>query len=150
MSGNSILQTINLTFPKSHAIIYTSNERGIQTMLKMNYSDFSSKTFDQIEKAAKKRGINPYRISREDLIGMIIAHDAYYEGKEDARREISTPVKVNLPEKRAKYHLTDGRDNYYLELTDSQVRFFEWLKDYGISPYDNELEAIEEMTFEAP
>jgi len=119
-------------------------------MLKMNYSDFSSKTFDQIEKAAKKRGINPYKISRENLIGMIIAHDAYHEGKEDARRETSKPVKVNLLEKRAKYHLTDDRDNYYLELTDSQVRFFEWLKDYGISPYDNELKAIEEMTFEAP
>ena len=119
-------------------------------MLKMNYTDFSSKTFDQIKKAAKKRGINPYKISRENLIGMIIAHDAYYEGKEDARRETSKPVKVNLLEKRAKYHFTDNGDNYYLELTDSQVRFFEWLKDYGISPYDSELEAIEEMDFTAP
>jgi hypothetical protein len=119
-------------------------------MLKMNYSDFSTKTLDQIRKAAKKRGINPYAISRDDLIGMIIANDAYYEGKEKARREMCPPKPVRMPEKRMKYHLTDNRDSYYLSLTDTQVSFFEWLKENGISPYDNELETIEEMDFEAP
>ena len=121
-------------------------------MLKMNYSDFSSKTTDQIEKAARKRGINPYRINREDLIGMIIAHDAYYEGQEDARRKISTPVKVNLPEKREKYHLEDEYhgENYYLELTDSQASFYNWLEEKSIVFSDAKFEPLENLDFEAP
>lgn len=121
-------------------------------MLKMNYSDFSTKTFDQIEKAAKKRGINPYKISRENLIGMIIAHDAYYEGKEDARREIATPVKVNLPEKRTKYHLEDAYhgENYYLELTESQMNFYNWLENKSIILSDVRFEPLDDMDFEAP
>ena len=121
-------------------------------MLKMNYSDFSSKTFDQIEKAAKKRGINPYRISREDLIGMIIAHDAYYEGKEDARREISTSPSKPLLEKRAKYCLKDNYigKNYYIELTNSQASFYNWLEEKNISFDASKLESLGDLNFEAP
>jgi hypothetical protein len=117
-------------------------------MLKMNYSDFSSKTFDQIEKAAKKRGINPYRISREDLIGMIIAHDAYHEGKSNAT---SKTVEVKIPEKRKDYRLSEEGDaGRFLRLTDTQVDFFSWLKDNCISPYNSELESISDIDFEAP
>ena len=122
-------------------------------MLKMNYSDFSTKTIEQIEKAAHKRGINRlYEKSRDDIIGEIIAHDAYYEGKEDARRKISTPVKVNLPEKREKYHLEDEYhgENYYLELTDSQANFYRWLDEKSIVFSDAKFEPLEDLDFEAP
>lgn len=126
-------------------------------MLKMNYSDFSTKTIEQIEKAAQKRGINRlYEKSRDDIIGEIIAHDAYYKGKEDARREIPTPapklVEVKTPEKREKYHFKDeyhGED-YYLELTDSQANFFDWLDNHGAINNDYKLEPLSHMEFEAP
>lgn len=105
-----------------------------------------------MKRPQKKRGINPYKISRENLIGMIIAHDAYYEGQEDARRKISTPVKVNLPEKREKYHLEDEYhgENYYLELTDSQANFYRWLDEKSIVFSDAKFEPLGDLDFEAP
>lgn len=123
----------------------------------MNYSDFSTKTIEQIEKAAQKRGINRlYEKSRDDIIGEIIAHDAYYKGKEDARREIPTPapklVEVKTPEKREKYHLEDGYhgENYYLELTNSQASFYRWLDEKNIAFSNAKFEPLEDLDFEAP
>lgn len=118
-------------------------------MLKMNYSDFEHKTTTQIIKEADKRGIvrrniNCADVSRNDLIGKIIAHDAYHEGKNDALR--------NAPQttKREKYHLEYGDDNYFLKLTNEQKQFFEYLLEHSINPEYAELNKIEKMKFEAP
>lgn len=58
-------------------------------MLKMNYSDFKKKNYNQLIKECERRGIQHYDskgniFPADDLIGRIIAYDAYYEGRDDA------------------------------------------------------------------
>lgn len=124
-------------------------------MLKMNYSDFEHKTIEQIIKAGKRRGISQYKpnLTRGDLIGKIIAHDAYYEGKDNARREMSE-VYVHKTEKpRKKYRLRDldREEDYYLELTEEQVNFFAYLnQELDLFSCNCILESISDITFKAP
>lgn len=123
-------------------------------MLKMNYSDFAKKTTTQLIKAAKKRGINPNGLIREDIIGALIANDAYYEGRANGLREMCPPkqIPVKMTEKREKYHLEDEYhgENYYLELTDSQTALYKWLEEKNIVFGDAKFEPLNCINFEAP
>lgn len=126
-------------------------------MLKMNYSDFYYKNVDQIIKAAERRGISRYKngkqLTRDDLIGEIIAHDAYYEGKEDARREMPEVCVHKTEKPRKKYRLqdVDREENYYLELTEEQVNFFTYLnQELDLFGCNCTLESISNIPFKAP
>lgn len=133
-------------------------------MLKMNYSNLKKKNWEQIVKECGRRAIHAYtdypaqKRPIEDLIGEIIAHDAYYEGRNDAMREIPIPapelveVKIREPEKREKYRLIDEYhgESYFLELTDSQINFYHWLENQSLLNGDVTIEKLDEMEFEAP
>lgn len=128
-------------------------------MLKMNYSDFKNKTTIQIIKEADRRGIvrrnvNPANVSRNDLIGRIIAHDAYYEGKEDGRRELGNDkhYPYNQPHSctRKEYTLNNDGNILYLKLTKEQVDFFHYLEEHGIDIGNDYLEEFSGTKFEAP
>lgn len=128
-------------------------------MLKMNYSDFEHKTMEQIIKAGHRRGISQYKpnsrkeLTRGDLIGKIIAHDAYYEGKDNARREMSEVCIRKTEKPRKKYRLRDldREEDYYLELTEEQVNFFSYLnQELDLFSCNCTLESISDITFKAP
>ncbi len=121
-------------------------------MLKMNYSDFYYKSHEQIGKAAERRGISRYNssgklLNENDLIGAIIAHDAYYEGKNDALRGLNNVES----HPRKKYILQrDEETTLYLELTKEQVNFFRYLERIGIDTDYATLEELSVGDFEAP
>lgn len=106
-------------------------------MLKMNYSDYEKKDLGAVYKQATRRGITPFLPSsnfsfkkREDIIGEIIAYDAYYEGRNDVMRERCEPVETNPVKnenKRKAYQLQEEDcDPIFLKLTPAQAKFAEW------------------------
>lgn len=132
-------------------------------MLKMNYSNLTSKSLEQIHKQADRRGINPYAQkyifkSREDIIGEIIAHDAYYEGRNDAMRSIpdkhhkQAEVKVDaIADRREKYRLQElDYDPFFLRLTPDQIKFAQWCFDNKIDFSCTTFEKIDEVKYVSP
>lgn len=123
-------------------------------MLKMNYSDFEGKNANQLVKECERRGINIFShegmcLSMNDLIGKIIAHDAYYEGRNDVLNERSP--KVETKPDRTRYHFceVDGTEHYIM-LTPEQERFMRWNHDNYVN-YDNmDISFIEDIEWETP
>ena len=101
-------------------------------MLKMNYSDFKGKNYHQLIKECERRGIDTFNhegmsMSAEDLVGKIIAHDAYYEGRDDALNGRSPKIKTECRDNRRRYCLRcEDTDPYYLKLTLDQYNFLDW------------------------
>ena len=130
-------------------------------MLKMNYSAYQHKTLRQIVKEAHRRGIpvsfNGEYKERDDLIGEIIAHDAYYEGRNDAMRSFpdKKPVKVVkvdvITDEREKYMLKEPEYSpVFLRLTPDQINFAKWCIDHDICFCDAILEKTEDRKWETP
>lgn len=122
-------------------------------MLKVNYSDLCGKSRVQIEKEANKRGIRYNRFTEtRDIIGMIIAHDAYYEGQDDARKgvcKLSNHTANEPKEGRGHYIITDDSgNNYNVALTPDQARAINWAIDKELM-YDCTMTEIEEKNFKA-
>ena len=123
-------------------------------MLKMNYSDFKGKNYHQLLKECKRRGIgtfdhNGIGLSADDLVGKIIAHDAYYEGRDDALN--GRLPKIETKPERTRYRLRecDGTEHYVM-LTPEQERFMRWNHDNYIN-YDNiDIDVIESIDWETP
>lgn len=125
-------------------------------MLKMNYSDLKKKNYSQIVKECERRNINTFNcrgndIPMDDLIGKIIAHDAYYEGRDDALNGRPSKVEMNHKDKRTRYRLRecDGTEHYVM-LTPEQERFMRWNHDNYVD-YDNmDIDVIEDIEWETP
>jgi len=124
-------------------------------MLKMNYSDLKEKNYRQLIKECERRGIDTsdYRgcMPPNDLIGKIIAHDAYYEGRDDALNGRPSKVEMNRKNERTRYRFRecDGTEHYVM-LTREQERFMRWNYDNAID-YDNmDIDVIEDINWETP
>ena len=123
-------------------------------MLKMNYSDFKKKNYNQLIKECERRSIQTYDskgnlFSADDLVGRIIAYDAYYEGRDDALN--GRPSKVETKPVRTRYRLRecDGTEHYVM-LTPEQERFMRWNHDHYISYDDMSIDVIEDINWETP
>lgn len=127
----------------------------------MNYSDYYRKTSVQICKEASRRGIPLYFNGREkdrnDLIGEIIAHDAYYEGRDDAMksRAPKLPPRYDTPtqpqDNRINYRLQEEDcDPVYLRLTQEQANFATWCLEHEINFYCASLDRIDSIKWETP
>lgn len=130
-------------------------------MLKMNYSDLSKKNYNQIVKECERRGICSVSINEKhnynDLIGKIIAHDAYYEGRDDAlngrEKAIHSTSKNSTSEgnKRKTYIFYDyNNDSYYFKLTKDQVNLINCLIQNQIDLTNGEIAGVEEQDWMEP
>jgi hypothetical protein len=129
-------------------------------MLKMNYSDFKKKNYNQLVKECERRGIYTFNskgnsLSAEDLVGKIIAHDAYYEGRDDALNGRPSKVKMeykdNHKDNRRKYCLRcEETDPYFLKLTLDQYNLLDWCIRNGIYLPNAEIDEIGEIEWETP
>ena len=124
-------------------------------MLKMNYSDFKGKNYNQLIKECERRGIQTYDskgniFSADDLVGRIIAHDAYYEGRNDALNGRS-PKTEKESNNRRKYCLRcEDADPYYLKLTPDQYSLLNWCINQGIWLPNAEIDEMNEVKWETP
>ena len=95
-----------------------------------------SKTYDQLKKEAKRRGI--HYGSRERTIAEVIWKDAYdagfIEGKNFASAVRNCPANccgnAKLEVKKYCLHDLNSAMKYRLELTEEQVRAIRWMIDY--------------------
>jgi hypothetical protein len=123
-------------------------------MLKMNYSDFKGKNYHQLVKECERRGINTFdcrglSMSADDLVGKIIAHDAYYEGRNDALNGRSPKAETKPARTRYRFLEVDGTEHYVM-LTPEQERFMRWNHDNCVN-YDNmDIDVIENIEWETP
>lgn len=125
-------------------------------MLKMNYSDLKKKNYNQLIKECERRGIQHYDskgniFSADDLIGRIIAYDAYYEGRDDALNGRPSKIEINRKNERTRYRFLeyDGTEHYVM-LTPEQERFMRWNHDNAVN-YDNiDIDIIENINWETP
>jgi hypothetical protein len=131
--------------------------KGEQTnMLKMNYSDFKEKNYRQLVKECERRGIDTFdcrglSMSADDLVGKIIAHDAYYEGRDDALNGRPSKIEIERKDNRRKYCLRcEDTDPYYLELTKEQYNFLNWCIRNGICLPYAEVDEISDVKWETP
>lgn len=123
----------------------------------VNYSFFATKTNEQIYKEAAKRGITVANgrkyLPREDLIGLIIDHDAYYQGRDDAingrsRNGKVKPISPSMQERHNYMFINDGIP-YFLSLTNSQRDLLIHLMKNGVIN-SKELYRTNETKFNAP
>lgn len=135
-------------------------------MLKVNYSDLSRKLPKQIYKECDRRAIPIFKTDKfgmpskehrniNDLIGAIIAHDAYYEGRADAllgnESKIPDKQSTSMSKDHKKYCLRcEDADPYYLELTKEQVNLINWSIRNEILYQYAKLEEIEDIVWETP
>lgn len=115
-------------------------------MLKMNYSDLKQKNYNQIVKECERRNINIFTcrgndIPIDDLIGKIIAHDAYYEGRDDALNGRPSKIGNNYSQEKRERYILSTEDDYIhnLKLTESQKNLLTWLMDNEINLYNAQL-----------
>lgn len=125
-------------------------------MLKMNYSDFKGKNYNQLVKECERRGIQTYNskgntFSADDLVGKIIAYDAYYEGRNDALngRSPKTEEKTKPDRTRYRFREYDGTEHYVM-LTPEQERFMRWNNDNCINYDGIDIDIIENINWETP
>ena len=123
-------------------------------MLKMNYSDFKGKNYNQILKECERRDIQTYDskgniFSADDLVGKIIAYDAYYEGRNDALNGRSPKVKTKPERTRYRLRECDGTEHYVM-LTPEQERFMRWSHDHYVSYNDMDIDVIDDVNWETP
>lgn len=125
-------------------------------MLKMNYSDFKKKNYNQLIKECERRGIQHYDskgniFPMDDLIGRIIAYDAYYEGRDDALNGRPSKVEMERKDSRHKYCLRcDDIDPYFLQLTLDQYNFIKWCIENDISFLNAQVNEIGDVKWETP
>ena len=125
-------------------------------MLKMNYSDFEKKNYNQLVKECERRGIYTFNskgnsLSAEDLVGKIIAHDAYYEGRDDALNGRPSKVEMNHKDERTRYRLRECSGiEHYVMLTPEQERFMRWNHDNYVNYDDMDIDVIENINWETP
>ena len=115
-------------------------------MLKMNYSDLKKKNYNQLIKECERRGIQHYDskgniFSADDLIGRIIAYDAYYEGRDDALNGRPSKINNNYSQEKRERYILSTEDDYIhnLKLTESQKNLMTWLMDNEINLYNAQL-----------
>ena len=124
-------------------------------MLKMNYSDFKGKNYYQLVKECDRRGISHFdykgnSLSADDLVGQIIAHDAYYEGRNDALNGRSPKIE-KVSNNRRKYCLRcEDADPYYIELTEEQYSLLKWCIRKEIFLPNAEIDEMNEVKWETP
>lgn len=125
-------------------------------MLKMNYSDFKKKNYNQLIKECERRGIQHYDskgniFSADDLVGRIIAYDAYYEGRDDALNGRPSKIEMNHKDERRKYCLRcEDADPYYIELTEEQYNLIKWGIRNEIYLPHAEIDEMNEVKWETP
>lgn len=125
-------------------------------MLKMNYSDFKGKNYHQLLKECERRGIDTFdhngmSVSADDLVGKIIAYDAYFEGRDDAFNGRPPKVEMKPKNNRRKYCLRcEDADPYYLELTEEQYNFLNWGIRNEIWLPHAEVDEIGDVKWETP
>ena len=115
-------------------------------MLKMNYSNFEKKNYNQLIKECERRGIQTYDskgniFSPNDLVGRIIAYDAYYEGRDDALNGRPSKINNNYSQEKRERYILSTEDDYIhnLKLTESQKTLMTWLMDNDINLYNAQL-----------
>ena len=123
-------------------------------MLKMNYSDFKGKNYNQILKECERRDIQTYDskgniFSADDLVGKIIAYDAYYEGRNDALNGRSPKIETKPEPTRYRLRECDGTEHYVM-LTPEQERFMQWSHDNYVNYCDMDIDVIEDINWETP
>lgn len=123
-------------------------------MLKMNYSDLKKKNYNQLIKECKRRGIQAYDskgnlFPADDLIGRIIAYDAYYEGRNNALNGRSPKVETKPVRTRYRLRECDGTEHYVM-LTPEQERFMRWNHDNYVDYDDMDIDVIEDIEWETP
>lgn len=123
-------------------------------MLKMNYSDFKRKNYNQLIKECERRGVSTFShegisLSADDLVGKIIAHDAYYEGRNDALNGRSPKAETKPERTRYRLRECDGTEHYVM-LTPEQERFMRWNHNHCISYDDMTIDVIEDIEWETP
>lgn len=125
-------------------------------MLKMNYSDFANKHYGQLIKECERRGIVTYDdkgdiSSANDLIGKIIAYDAYYEGRDDAFNGRPSKIEMANKDNRRSYCLRcEDADPYFLKLTLDQYNFLDWCIRNEVFLPHAEVDEIGEVNWETP
>lgn len=125
-------------------------------MLKMNYSDFKKKNYNQLVKECDRRGIYTFNskgnsLSADDLVGKIIAHDAYYEGRDDALNGRPSKIEMGHKDNRRKYCLRcEDADPYFLKLTPDQYNFLNWCIRNGIYLPNAEVDELGDVEWETP
>jgi len=125
-------------------------------MLKMNYSDFKRKNYSQLIKECERRGVSTFShegisLSADDLVGKIIAHDAYYEGRNDALNGRSSKIEGKTKPDRTRYRFleVDGTEHYVM-LTPEQERFMRWNHDNAVNYDSMDIDVIENIKWETP
>lgn len=125
-------------------------------MLKMNYSDFKGKNYNQLVKECERRGISTFNhkgmsLSAEDLVGKIIAHDAYYEGRDDALNGRPSKVEMKPNDNRRNYCLRcEDNDPYYLKLTLDQYNLLDWCISHEIWLPNAQIDELGDVKWETP
>ena len=126
-------------------------------MLKMNYSDFKGKNYSQLVKECSRRGIYTFNhkgmsLSADDLVGKIIAHDAYYEGRNDVLNDRAPKIPMkNENKNRKRYCLRcDDADPYYLKLTKEQAELLDWAISHELYLPNAELDEMDEVNWMEP
>ena len=125
-------------------------------MLKMNYSDLKEKNYSQLVKECARRGIYTFdskgsSLSKDDLIGKIIACDAYYEGRNDALNGRSPKIETEYKDNRRKYCLRcEDTDPYYLKLTPDQYNLLNWCINQEVWLPHAEVDEMNEIEWETP
>ena len=125
-------------------------------MLKMNYSDLKKKNYNQLIKECERRGIQHYDskgniFPADDLIGKIIAYDAYYEGRDDALNGRPSKVEMERKDNRRKYCLRcEDADPYFLKLTPDQYNLLDWCIRQEVYLPNAEVDEIGDVEWETP
>ena len=125
-------------------------------MLKMNYSDFKGKNYHQLIKECERRGIDTFdhegmSLSADDLVGKIIAYDAYYEGRDDALNGRPSKVEMKHENNRRNYCLRcEDADPYFLKLTPDQCNLLDWCISNGVYLPNAEVDKIGDVEWETP
>ena len=125
-------------------------------MLKMNYSDLKKKNYNQLIKECERRGIQHYDskgniFPADDLIGRIIAYDAYYEGRDDALNGRPSKIETERKDNRRRYCLRcEDTDPYYLKLTIDQYNLLNWCINQEVWLPHAEVDEIGEIEWETP
>lgn len=125
-------------------------------MLKMNYSDLKRKNYHQLVKECERRGIDTFdhegiSMPADDLVGEIIAHDAYYEGRNDALNGRPSKVEMVCKNERTRYRFRERSGvEHYVMLTPEQERFMRWNHDNYVNYDDMDIDVIESINWETP
>lgn len=124
-------------------------------MLKMNYSDFKGKNYNQLIKECERRGISTFNykgmsLSADDLVGKIIAHDAYFEGRNDALNGRSPKIEEKSNNRRKYCLRCEDTDPYFLKLTLDQYGFLNWCIENDISLPGAQVDEIGDVEWETP